>query len=83
MIAEPAAAPAGTNDTAGARRIARAFAAAGGAGRAALIPYVVAGYPDAETSFRIGSARSFVVVPSCLLICSILIPGCLATYSTN
>ena len=56
MIAEPAAAPAGTNDTAGARRIARAFAAADDAGRAALIPYVVAGYPDAETSFRIALA---------------------------
>ena len=56
MIAEAAAAPAGTNDTAGARRIARAFAAADAAGRAALIPYVVAGYPDAETSFRIALA---------------------------
>ena len=43
---------AGTNDTAGARRIAVAFAAAEAAGRAALIPYVVAGYPDAETSYR-------------------------------
>ncbi len=40
----------GTNETAGARRIAVAFAAAAAAGRAALIPYVVAGYPDAETS---------------------------------
>jgi tryptophan synthase alpha chain len=51
----PAAAPAhalGTNETAGAQRIGRAFAAAHDAGRAALIPYVVAGYPDAETSFR-------------------------------
>jgi tryptophan synthase alpha chain len=56
VIAEAAAAaptrPAGTNQTAGARRIAAAFAAADAAGRAALIPYVVAGYPDAETSFR-------------------------------
>jgi tryptophan synthase alpha chain len=42
---------AGTNETAGARRIAKAFAAAADAGRAALIPYVVAGYPDAETSY--------------------------------
>ncbi len=41
----------GTNDTAGARRIAAAFAAARAEGRAALIPYVVAGYPDADTSF--------------------------------
>lgn len=46
----------GTNDTAGARRIAAAFAAANAHGRAALIPYVVAGYPDAETSFRIALA---------------------------
>src|SRR5207253_8659870 len=40
----------GTNDTAGAGRIAAAFARAAADGRAALIPYVVAGYPDAETS---------------------------------
>ena len=46
----------GTNETAGARRIVAAFAAARKAGRAALIPYVVAGYPDAETSFRIALA---------------------------
>jgi tryptophan synthase alpha chain len=47
-----AAAPtlSGTNSTPGARRIAAAFAAASSGGRAALIPYVVAGYPDAETS---------------------------------
>jgi tryptophan synthase alpha chain len=44
---------AGTNDTTGARRIAAAFARARAEGRAALIPYVVAGYPDAETSFDI------------------------------
>jgi tryptophan synthase alpha chain len=47
---------AGTNDTAGARRIAVAFAAARSAGRIALIPYVVAGYPDAATSLRIAVA---------------------------
>ncbi|HET7474135.1 MAG TPA: tryptophan synthase subunit alpha [Candidatus Limnocylindrales bacterium] len=47
-----AAAPAGTNDTAGARRIAAAFASAREAGRVALVPYVVAGYPDAATSLR-------------------------------
>jgi tryptophan synthase alpha chain len=55
MTAIAEAAPAGatgTNDTAGARRIAKAFAAANDAGRAALIPYVVAGYPDAERSFE-------------------------------
>jgi tryptophan synthase alpha chain len=40
-----------TNDTAGARRIAAAFAAAAADGRSALIPYVVAGYPDADGSF--------------------------------
>jgi tryptophan synthase alpha chain len=40
----------GTNETAGARRIAAAFARARADGRAALIPYIVAGYPDAETS---------------------------------
>jgi tryptophan synthase alpha chain len=40
----------GTNETAGARRIAGAFARARADGRAALIPYIVAGYPDAETS---------------------------------
>ncbi|HEX5015335.1 MAG TPA: tryptophan synthase subunit alpha [Candidatus Limnocylindrales bacterium] len=49
-----ATAPAGTgtNDTAGARRIANAFSAANDAGRAALVPYVVAGYPDADSSFE-------------------------------
>jgi len=35
----------------GSRRIGEAFAAAHAAGRAALVPYVVAGYPDADTSF--------------------------------
>ena len=47
-IASPSA---HTNDTAGARRIAEAFARARGEDRAALIPYVVAGYPDDEASF--------------------------------
>ncbi|HYC07205.1 MAG TPA: tryptophan synthase subunit alpha [Candidatus Binatia bacterium] len=41
-----------TNDTAGGRRIREAFAAARAKGRVALIPYVVAGYPDAEASFE-------------------------------
>jgi tryptophan synthase alpha chain len=50
------AAPTGTNATAGARRIAAAFAQAHGAGRIALVPYVVAGYPDAATSLRIALA---------------------------
>ena len=47
---------AGTNDTAGARRIGAAFAAARSDGRVALVPYVVAGYPDAATSLRIAIA---------------------------
>ncbi len=54
MIA--AAPPAHTNDTAGARRIADAFARAEREGRAALIPYVVAGYPDADGSFAAACA---------------------------
>ena len=55
---EPVAAAAArhTNDTAGARRIAEAFARARAEGRAALIPYVVAGYPDADASFAIACA---------------------------
>jgi len=56
IAAPPEAATLGTNNTAGARRIAAAFAAAHETGRAALIPYVVAGYPDSETSFRIALA---------------------------
>jgi tryptophan synthase alpha chain len=46
----------GTNDTPGARRLADAFAAARDDGRAAFIPYVVAGYPDAETSLGVALA---------------------------
>jgi tryptophan synthase alpha chain len=46
----------GTNATAGARRIAEAFENARAEGRIALVPYVVAGYPDAETSLRIAQA---------------------------
>ncbi len=37
--------------TAGGDRIRTAFAAAASEGRAALVPYVVAGYPDLETSY--------------------------------
>lgn len=45
------------SDTAvGAVRIRAAFDLAAAAGRAALIPYAVAGYPDAETSLRIAIA---------------------------
>jgi len=50
------AVPANTNDTAGARRIAGVFARTRAEGRAALIPYVVAGYPDADASFAIACA---------------------------
>jgi tryptophan synthase alpha chain len=49
---------AGTNGTAGAKRIAGAFARARSEGRAALIPYVVAGYPDAEASLAIALAAA-------------------------
>jgi tryptophan synthase alpha chain len=41
-----------TDATAGGRRIAAAFERAKAEGRAALIPYVVAGYPDADTSVQ-------------------------------
>jgi len=45
-----------TNGTAGARRIADAFARARDNGRAALIPYIVAGYPDAAASLAVALA---------------------------
>jgi tryptophan synthase alpha chain len=48
----------GTDGTPGARRIAAAFARARSEGRAALIPYVVAGYPDAETSVEVALAAA-------------------------
>jgi tryptophan synthase alpha chain len=51
-----AAAPKHTNTTAGAKRIAEAFARANAEGRAALIPYIVAGYPDADGSFAVACA---------------------------
>ncbi len=56
----PTSAPAlaGTNSTAGARRIASAFARASGERRAALIPYVVAGYPDHATSLAAALAAA-------------------------
>jgi tryptophan synthase alpha chain len=56
MTGTIAVAPPHTNDTAGAARIAAAFARASAEGRAALIPYVVAGYPDAEGSFAAACA---------------------------
>ena len=50
--ADPVPGPAvsATDATAGARRIAAAFGRARGEGRVALIPYVVAGYPDADAN---------------------------------
>jgi tryptophan synthase alpha chain len=47
-----------TNDTPGARRLAAAFRGARDDGRTALIPYVVAGYPDAEASLRAALAAA-------------------------
>ncbi|MEO6206709.1 MAG: tryptophan synthase subunit alpha [Candidatus Limnocylindrales bacterium] len=58
LLATLPGAVAGTNQTAGARRIAAAFASARDSGRAALIPYVVAGYPDADTSFAVALAAA-------------------------
>ncbi len=63
-VAAPTTAPAGattsagTNATPGARRIAAAFARAASERRAALIPYVVAGYPDHETSLAAALAAA-------------------------
>jgi tryptophan synthase alpha chain len=50
----------GTNATHGARRIAAAFEAAHADGRAAFIPYVVAGYPDADASLAAALAAARV-----------------------
>jgi tryptophan synthase alpha chain len=58
MARSPAVAGTGTNETAGARRIAAAFARAKEQGRAALVPYVVAGYPDADASLEIALATA-------------------------
>src|SRR5579862_4409475 len=52
------ATPPGTNQTAGARRIAAAFDRARADGRIALVPYIVAGFPDAEISLRIALAAA-------------------------
>jgi tryptophan synthase alpha chain len=58
LVATPEGTATGTDDTPGARRIAAAFARARDEGRAALIPYVVAGYPDADTSLEISLAAA-------------------------
>lgn len=56
-IALPAAPPpGGTRESIGATKIKHAFARAASEGRVALIPYVVAGYPDEDTSFEIALA---------------------------
>ena len=55
---EPTTGAEGTNQTAGARRIAAAFARARADGRAALIPYIVAGYPDADASLAAALAAA-------------------------
>ena len=47
-----------TNGTLGAQRIAAAFGRAAAENRAALIPYVVAGYPDHETSLAAALAAA-------------------------
>ena len=46
----------GTDQSAGARRLHHVVTRAAADGRAAFIPYVVAGYPDAETGLRIALA---------------------------
>jgi tryptophan synthase alpha chain len=46
----------GTNQTSGARRIAAAFDRPRAERRTALIPYIVAGYPDLERSFEVAVA---------------------------
>jgi tryptophan synthase alpha chain len=46
----------GTNETAGARRLADVFARSRAQGRAAFIPYVVAGYPDAVVGLDVALA---------------------------
>jgi tryptophan synthase alpha chain len=45
-----------TRATSGGRRIEAAFKAAQGARRIAFVPYVVAGYPDVETSYELAIA---------------------------
>jgi tryptophan synthase alpha chain len=54
--AATAAGASGTNETEGAHRIRAAFDGARRADRIALAPYVVAGYPDADRSYRIALA---------------------------
>ena len=55
----------GSQTVEGAVRITAAFEAAAADGRAALIPYAVAGYPDADTSFPDRSRAPSTAVPTC------------------
>ena len=57
----------GTGSTIGAARIADAFGRARSANRAALIPYIVAGYPDAAGSLAaaVTGPRSATASPAC------------------
>ncbi len=57
-VARPRRRPRARTRTPGARRIAAAFGRAAAEGRAALIPYVVAGYPDHETSLAAALAAA-------------------------
>jgi tryptophan synthase alpha chain len=55
-VAERETTAIGTASTPGARRIGEGFARARAEGRAALIPYIVAGYPDADGSLAAATA---------------------------
>src|SRR5262249_34937114 len=52
----PVGGPMAEATLAGAERIAAAFERAQGEGRAALMPYMMAGYPDRETSMAVANA---------------------------
>ena len=55
-MAEPLAPSAGAETASGAERIAVAFARAHGERRTALMPYMMAGFPDQETSLAVADA---------------------------
>jgi tryptophan synthase alpha chain len=54
--ATPRSRPAAGQPAAGSERISAAFAAARGEGRAALMPYLMGGFPDLETSLAVAEA---------------------------
>jgi tryptophan synthase alpha chain len=58
VVTAVAAIETGTSRTAGARLIGVAFERAQADGRIALVPYIVAGYPDADTSYEIALAAA-------------------------